>query len=93
MRERILVTPRSLKMEPHAHVERLRELGWEIVHSTRAFNTVEPETIDIAAVAATSLWILRSESGAQVRKRNGTSEVDKGAAQTRQFDREKRGRA
>lgn len=90
MRERILVTPRSLKMEPHAHVERLRELGWEIVY---AFNTVEPETIDIAAVAATSLWILRSESGAQVRKRNGTSKVDKGAAQTRRFDRGKKGRA
>lgn len=69
MRERILVTPRWLTMEPHAHVERLRELGWEIVHSTRAFNTVEPETIDSAAVAATSPCILRSEPGTQVRKR------------------------
>jgi hypothetical protein len=27
MRERILVTPRWLTMEPHAHVERLRKPG------------------------------------------------------------------
>ena len=34
MNQRILVTPRSLTQEPHPHVERMRELGFEIVYST-----------------------------------------------------------
>jgi D-3-phosphoglycerate dehydrogenase / 2-oxoglutarate reductase len=45
MNQRILVTPRSLTAEPHPEVERLRDLGFEIVYSTAGAMPTEQELI------------------------------------------------
>lgn len=45
MGQRILVTPRSLTAEPHPEVERLRELGFDIVYSTAGAMPTEQELI------------------------------------------------
>lgn len=43
MNQRILVTPRSLTAEPHPEVERLRDLGFEIVYSSAGVMPTEQE--------------------------------------------------
>jgi D-3-phosphoglycerate dehydrogenase len=47
MNQRILVTPRSLTAEPHPEVERLRDLGFEIVYSTAGAMPTEQELITL----------------------------------------------
>lgn len=47
MNQRILVTPRSLTAEPHPEVERLRDLGFEIVYSTAGAMPTEQELMTL----------------------------------------------
>jgi D-3-phosphoglycerate dehydrogenase / 2-oxoglutarate reductase len=47
MDKRILVTPRSLTAEPHPEVERLRDLGFEIVYSTAGAMPTEQELMTL----------------------------------------------
>jgi D-3-phosphoglycerate dehydrogenase len=47
MKQRILVTPRSLTAEPHPEVERLRDLGFEIVYSTAGAMPTEQELMTL----------------------------------------------
>jgi D-3-phosphoglycerate dehydrogenase len=47
MNQRILVTPRSLTAEPHPQVERLRDLGFEIVYSTAGAMPTEQELMTL----------------------------------------------
>lgn len=47
MGQRILVTPRSLTAEPHPEVERLRQLGFDIVYSTAGAMPTEQELITL----------------------------------------------
>lgn len=47
MGQRILVTPRSLTAEPHPEVERLRELGFDIVYSTAGAMPTEQELMTL----------------------------------------------
>lgn len=47
MNQRILVTPRSLTAEPHPEVERLRDLGFEIVYSTAGAMPSEQELMTL----------------------------------------------
>lgn len=47
MGQRILVTPRSLTAEPHPEVERLRQLGFDIVYSTAGAMPTEQELMTL----------------------------------------------
>jgi D-3-phosphoglycerate dehydrogenase len=47
MKQRILVTPRSLTAEPHPEIERLRDLGFEIVYSTAGAMPTEQELMTL----------------------------------------------
>lgn len=47
MNKRILVTPRSLTAEPHPEVERLRNLGFEIIYSTAGTIPTEQELMTL----------------------------------------------
>ena len=45
MVRRILVTPRSLTADPHPEVERLRDVGFDIVYSTPGAMPTEDELV------------------------------------------------
>ena len=47
MRQRILVTPRSLTAEPHREIERMRESGFDIVYSTPGAIPTEEELVTL----------------------------------------------
>lgn len=79
MNQRILVTPRSLTQEPHPHVERMRELGFEIVYSTAGAMPTEQELIDLvpgcvgwlAGVEPVTPKIIEAAENLKVISRNG----------------------
>ncbi len=80
MRDRILVTPRSLTSEPHPHVERLREGGWDIVYSKAGTIPHEAELIELvpgcrgwlAGVEPVSERVIEAADTLQIISRNGT---------------------
>ncbi|MBY2912340.1 phosphoglycerate dehydrogenase [Rhizobium leguminosarum] len=79
MNQRILVTPRSLTQEPHPHVERMRERGFEIVYSTAGAMPSEQELIDLvpgcvgwlAGVEPVTPKIIEAAAALKVISRNG----------------------
>lgn len=79
MNERILVTPRSLTVEPHPEVERMRESGFEIVYSTPGAMPSEQELIDLvpgcvgwlAGVEPVTPKIIEAAENLKVISRNG----------------------
>lgn len=79
MTNRILVTPRSLTAEPHPHVEKLRERGFDIVYSTPGTLPGEEELIRLvpdcvgwlAGVEPISERVIDAATALKVISRNG----------------------
>jgi D-3-phosphoglycerate dehydrogenase len=79
MNGRILVTPRSLTVEPHPDVERLKGSGFEIVYSTAGAMPTEEELISLvpgcvgwlAGVEPVTPKIIEAAENLRVISRNG----------------------
>ena len=76
---RILVTPRSLTMEPHPDVEKLREHGFEVVYTTAGAMPSEDELVErvsgcvgwLAGVEPVTPRIVAAAGDLKVISRNG----------------------
>ncbi len=79
MSQRILVTPRSLTVEPHPEVERMRESGFEIIYSTAGAIPSEEELLALvpgcvgwlAGVEPVTPRIIEAAGSLKVISRNG----------------------
>lgn len=79
MAQRILVTPRSLTADPHPEVERLRDVGFDIVYSTPGAMPTEDELVSLvpgcvgwlAGVEPVTPRIIEAATELKVISRNG----------------------